>query len=53
MGASKPNPPFSIIGQRVRHATYGAGTIIAVEGEEPERKLDLMRAAGDVLPKAA
>jgi DNA helicase-2/ATP-dependent DNA helicase PcrA len=27
-----------LIGQRVRHATYGAGTIIAVEGEEPERK---------------
>jgi DNA helicase-2/ATP-dependent DNA helicase PcrA len=27
-----------LIGQRVRHATYGTGTIIAVEGEEPERK---------------
>ena len=27
-----------LIGQRVRHATYGMGTIVAVEGEEPERK---------------
>jgi DNA helicase-2/ATP-dependent DNA helicase PcrA len=27
-----------LIGQRVRHATYGTGTIVAVEGEEPERK---------------
>ena len=24
--------------QRVRHATYGTGTIVAVEGDEPERK---------------
>jgi DNA helicase-2/ATP-dependent DNA helicase PcrA len=28
-----------LIGQRVRHGTYGAGTIIAVEGEGEERKL--------------
>ncbi len=34
-GKADANP---LIGQRVRHATYGAGTIIAVEGEEPERK---------------
>jgi DNA helicase-2/ATP-dependent DNA helicase PcrA len=27
-----------LIGQRVRHATYGAGTIIGVEGEGEERK---------------
>ena len=35
LGKQNANP---LIGQRVRHATYGAGTIIAVEGEEPERK---------------
>jgi DNA helicase II / ATP-dependent DNA helicase PcrA len=35
--ASKQNAN-PLIGQRVRHATYGAGTIIAVEGDEPERK---------------
>lgn len=34
-GKQNGNP---LIGQRVRHATYGMGTIIAVEGEEPERK---------------
>lgn len=34
-GKQNGNP---LIGQRVRHATYGTGTIIAVEGEEPERK---------------
>jgi DNA helicase-2/ATP-dependent DNA helicase PcrA len=34
-GKQNANP---LIGQRVRHATYGAGTIIAVEGDEPERK---------------
>src|SRR5580700_5698435 len=28
-----------LIGQRVRHPTYGLGTIIAVEGEDEERKL--------------
>ncbi len=33
-GAANP-----LIGQRVRHGTYGAGTIIAVEGEGEERKL--------------
>jgi ATP-dependent DNA helicase UvrD/PcrA len=27
-----------LIGQRVRHATYGAGTIIGVEGEDDDRK---------------
>jgi DNA helicase-2/ATP-dependent DNA helicase PcrA len=35
--ASKQNAN-PLIGQRVRHATYGTGTIIAVEGDEPERK---------------
>jgi DNA helicase-2/ATP-dependent DNA helicase PcrA len=35
LGKQNANP---LIGQRVRHATYGTGTIIAVEGEEPERK---------------
>jgi DNA helicase-2/ATP-dependent DNA helicase PcrA len=34
-GKQSANP---LIGQRVRHATYGTGTIVAVEGEEPERK---------------
>jgi DNA helicase-2/ATP-dependent DNA helicase PcrA len=34
-GKASSNP---LIGQRVRHATYGTGTIIDVEGEEPERK---------------
>jgi DNA helicase-2/ATP-dependent DNA helicase PcrA len=28
-----------LIGQRVRHPTYGLGTIIAVDGEDEERKL--------------
>ena len=28
-----------LIGQRVRHATYGVGTIIGVEGEDEDRKL--------------
>jgi DNA helicase-2/ATP-dependent DNA helicase PcrA len=32
-GAGNP-----LIGQRVRHATYGAGTIIGVEGDGDERK---------------
>jgi DNA helicase-2/ATP-dependent DNA helicase PcrA len=35
LGKQAANP---LIGQRVRHATYGTGTIVAVEGEEPERK---------------
>jgi len=35
LGKQNANP---LIGQRVRHATYGTGTIIAVEGDEPERK---------------
>ncbi|HLJ22773.1 MAG TPA: UvrD-helicase domain-containing protein [Candidatus Acidoferrales bacterium] len=36
----RPGKPTAnpLIGQRVRHATYGVGTIVAVEGEEPERK---------------
>jgi hypothetical protein len=34
-GKAGSNP---LIGQRVRHATYGTGTIVAVEGDEPERK---------------
>jgi ATP-dependent DNA helicase UvrD/PcrA len=34
--ASDANP---LIGQRVRHPTYGVGTIIGVEGEDEERKL--------------
>ncbi len=28
-----------LIGQRVRHPTYGVGTIIHVEGEDDDRKL--------------
>ena len=28
-----------LIGVRVRHRTYGTGTIIGVEGEDEERKL--------------
>jgi len=32
-GAANP-----LIGQRVRHATYGAGTIIGVEGDDEDRK---------------
>jgi DNA helicase-2/ATP-dependent DNA helicase PcrA len=49
--SSRPRPASSsrvnrkdadpLIGQRVRHATYGAGTIIDVEGEEPERKFTI------------
>jgi len=35
LGKQSANP---LIGQRVRHAMYGTGTIVAVEGEEPERK---------------
>jgi DNA helicase-2/ATP-dependent DNA helicase PcrA len=38
-----PRPRHSsadpLIGQRVRHATYGLGTIIAVDGEGDDRKL--------------
>ena len=34
-GKASSNP---LIGQRVRHATYGTGTIVAVEGDEPDRK---------------
>jgi DNA helicase-2/ATP-dependent DNA helicase PcrA len=37
-GKQNANP---LIGQRVRHATYGTGTIIAVEGDEPERKFTI------------
>jgi DNA helicase-2/ATP-dependent DNA helicase PcrA len=35
LGKQNANP---LIGQRVRHATYGTGTIVAVEGDEPDRK---------------
>ena len=35
LGRTEANP---LIGQRVRHATYGAGTITGVEGEG-DRKL--------------
>jgi DNA helicase-2/ATP-dependent DNA helicase PcrA len=28
-----------LIGQRVRHPTYGAGTIIGVESQDEDRKL--------------
>jgi DNA helicase-2/ATP-dependent DNA helicase PcrA len=38
LGKQNANP---LIGQRVRHATYGTGTIIAVEGDEPERKFTI------------
>jgi DNA helicase-2/ATP-dependent DNA helicase PcrA len=34
-GRTSSNP---LIGQRVRHATYGNGTIISVEGEDEDRK---------------
>jgi DNA helicase-2/ATP-dependent DNA helicase PcrA len=27
------------VGRRVRHAKYGTGTILAVEGEDEDRKL--------------
>jgi DNA helicase-2/ATP-dependent DNA helicase PcrA len=37
-GKKNANP---LIGQRVRHATYGSGTIIDVEGDEPERKFTI------------
>jgi ATP-dependent DNA helicase UvrD/PcrA len=37
-GKHNANP---LIGQRVRHATYGTGTIIDVEGDEPERKFTI------------
>ncbi|MGD0908992.1 MAG: UvrD-helicase domain-containing protein [Candidatus Acidiferrales bacterium] len=35
LGQKSSNP---LIGQRVRHATYGAGTIIGVEGDGDDRK---------------
>jgi DNA helicase-2/ATP-dependent DNA helicase PcrA len=35
LGQKSSNP---LIGQRVRHSTYGAGTIIGVEGDGDERK---------------
>jgi DNA helicase-2/ATP-dependent DNA helicase PcrA len=35
LGKTAANP---LIGQRVRHATYGAGTIVGVEGEGEDRK---------------
>jgi DNA helicase-2/ATP-dependent DNA helicase PcrA len=36
LGRTPVNP---LIGQRVRHATYGSGTIIGVEGDDEDRKL--------------
>ena len=30
-----------LIGQRVRHPTYGVGTIVDVDGEDEERKLSV------------
>ena len=36
--ASRSGSANPLIGQRVRHATYGAGTIIGVEGEDEDRK---------------
>jgi DNA helicase-2/ATP-dependent DNA helicase PcrA len=36
LGRTEANP---LIGQRVRHATYGSGTIIGVEGDDEDRKL--------------
>ncbi len=36
LGRTQANP---LIGQRVRHATYGSGTIIGVEGDDEDRKL--------------
>jgi hypothetical protein len=38
-GAAKAGAGHPLIGVRVRHATYGNGTIIGVEGEDEERKL--------------
>ena len=35
-GASHP-----LLGVRVRHKTYGVGTIIGVDGEEDERRLTI------------
>ncbi len=35
LGRAAANP---LVGQRVRHATYGAGTIIGVEGDGEDRK---------------
>jgi len=37
--AKQPGAGHPLIGVRVRHATYGNGTIIGVEGEDEERKL--------------
>ncbi len=38
-GAPPVGPRDPLIGARVRHAKYGVGTVIGVEGEEDERKL--------------
>ena len=35
----KPGGSHPLLGVRVRHKTYGVGTIIAVDGEEDERRL--------------
>ena len=42
-GAGKPVPASRrldpLIGQRVSHPTYGVGTVLAVEGDGPDRKI--------------
>ncbi|HXZ20307.1 MAG TPA: UvrD-helicase domain-containing protein [Candidatus Acidoferrales bacterium] len=37
----KPGASHPLLGVRVRHKTYGVGTIIAVDGEEDERRLTI------------
>jgi DNA helicase-2/ATP-dependent DNA helicase PcrA len=37
--ARRPGDANPLLGQRVRHPTYGVGTIIAVDGEGEDRKL--------------
>ena len=37
----RPGEGHPLLGIRVRHKTYGVGTIIAVEGEEDERRLTI------------
>ncbi|HJY87438.1 MAG TPA: UvrD-helicase domain-containing protein [Candidatus Acidoferrales bacterium] len=37
--ASRPGVSHPLLGQRVRHPTYGLGTITAVDGEGEDRKL--------------
>jgi len=40
-GVRRGEPADPLIGQRVRHANYGIGTIIAVEGEDEDRRLTI------------